>query len=105
MLYNTEYISLKCLLIDTFLLDKEKAILDISYEIADDLLVVQIVLLNGFGISNELRRTIERDLAGFKIQVKEITLSKAEFNESKGYWQPQNYTWLKYLLFSEAEVL
>ena len=105
MLYNAEYISTKYILINTFLVNKEESILDISYEITGDLLVIQIVLLDAPSISEGLQRTIERNLTDFKIQVKEMPLSKAEFNESRGYWQPQNYTWLNYLLFSEAEVI
>lgn len=105
MEYNIDYINLKYNLISCFLFKADKAILDISYSVNKKDLTIQVVLLKGFTLSHEKINDVKKSLVGFETVITEIYLTKEQFNESKGEWQPQYYKWLDYLLFSKSEVL
>lgn len=105
MEYNFDYINLKYTLINCFLIKADKNVLDISYSINDSKIVIQVVLLDGFTLSQERVENIKERLSSFDIVITELHLTKKQFNENKGEWQPHNYKWLDYLLFSKAEVL
>lgn len=105
MRYNLDYINVKYALISCFLFDADKNILDVSYSVYGKSMTIQVVLLEGFVLSNERIDKIRTELAGFDIRFREIWLSKERFNDGKGDWQPQLYKWLDHLLFSKVEVL
>ena len=105
MNYNLNYINLKYSLINCFLIKAEKAILDISYSVNDKKINIQVVLLEGFTLSPDRIDSVKESLIGFDVIITELFLTKEQFNESKGEWQPLYYKWLDYLLFSKAEVL
>jgi len=104
MKYNFDYINLKYNLISCFLIKADKSVLDISYSITDKQITFQVVLLEGFVLSQERIENVKRRLAGFNVVITQIYLTKEQFNESKGEWQPRYYKWLDYLLFSKAEI-
>lgn len=105
MEYNIDYINLKYTLINYFLLKADKNVLDISYSLDGKKLFIQVVLLDGFTLSQERVENTKERLSSFDVAITELHLTKGQFNESKGEWQPQYYKWLDYLLFSKAEVL
>lgn len=105
MEYNIDYINLKYNLINCFLLKADKNVLDISYSLDGKNISFQVVLLDGFTLSQERVENIKERLSSFEVAITELHLTKEQFNESKGEWQPQYYKWLDYLLFSKAEVL
>lgn len=105
MEYNLDYIILKYTLINCFLFKADKNILDISYSINEKKIVIQVVLLEGFTLSEERIDNVKERLSSFDVVITELYLTKEQFNESKGEWQPRYYKWLDYLLFSKAEVL
>lgn len=105
MEYNIDYIDLKYTLINCFLINADKNVLDISYSINDNKIAIQVVLLDGFTLSQERVENINERLSSFDVAITELHLTKGQFNDSKGEWQPQYYKWLDYLLFSKAEVL
>jgi hypothetical protein len=105
MEFNNEYISLRFSLIKAFLIDIGDEILDISYLKNGNKISVQVVLLEGQTIPSEVKERIRKDLFEYQFQVKEIYISKEQFNETKGGWIPSHYTWLENVLFSKAEVL
>jgi hypothetical protein len=105
MEYDIDYLELKYNLINCFLINLHKNILDISYSIHDKNITIQVVLLTGYNLSPTSLEIIHEKLSDFKFEIKEIHLTKSEYNQSKGEWPPLNYKWLDYLLFSKAEVL
>lgn len=90
---------------EAFLFKADKCILDISYSVAGKQITIQVVLLEGCVLSLERIENVIKRLVGFDVVITEIYLTKEQFNESKGEWQPQYYKWLEYLLFSKSEVL
>ena len=105
MKYNFDYINLKYILINCFLLKADKAVLDISYSVVEKQVAIQIVLLDGFVLPQERIDKVREILVGFDVVITELYLTREQFNENKGEWQPQYYKWLDYLLFSKVEVL
>ncbi len=106
MEYNIDYINLKYTLINCFLLKADKNVLDVSYSIDGRKIYIQVVFLEGFTLSKErVENIIKERLSSFDVVITELYLTKEQFNESKGEWEPQYYKWLDYLLFSKAEVL
>lgn len=103
--YNYELINIQYALVEVFLIKADKNVLDISYSINDNKIAIQVVLLDGFTLSQERVGNIKKRLSSFDVAITELHLTKGQFNESKGEWQPQYYKWLEYLLFSKAEVL
>jgi hypothetical protein len=103
--YNHELIDTQYALIEVFLFKADKSVLDISYSIADKQITIQIVLLERCSLSQESIENVKEKLSSFDVIIKELYLTKKQFNKSKGEWQPQYYRWLDYLLFSKAEVL
>ncbi len=105
MEYNIDYTKLKYTLINCFLIKADKNVLDISYSLDGKKLFIQLVLLDGFTLSQGRVENIKERLSSFDVTITELHLTKGQFNESKGEWHPQYYKWLDYLLFSKAEVL
>lgn len=105
MEYNIDYINLKYILINCFLIKADKNVLDISYSVNDSKIAIQVVLLDGFTLSQEKVENIKQELSSFDVTITELHLTKEQFNENKGEWKPQYYKWLDYLLFSKADVL
>jgi hypothetical protein len=103
--YNYELINTQYALMEVFLFKAGKPVLDISYSIDEKKLTIQIVLLEGFNLPPKRIVDIKERLLNFDVVIKELYLTKEQFNESKGEWQPQYYKWLNYLLFSKAEAL
>lgn len=103
--YNYEYINTQYALMEIFMLKADKNILDISYSVDDKKIAIQVVLLEGFTLSKERTDNVKERLSSFDVVITELHLTKEQFNENKGDWQPQYYKWLDYLLFSKAEVL
>lgn len=105
MQYHIQYINLKFDLINCFLLKADKPFLDISYSIDEKKLTIQVVMLQGYTLSQERIDSIKGTLVGLDVDIIELYLTKDQFNGSKGEWYPRLYKWLDYLLFSKAEVL
>lgn len=105
MEYNRDYINLKYDLISCFLFKADKNVLDISYSVEETKITVQVVLLEGFSLSGERIDDVKESLGSWEVLVKELHLTKEQFNENKGEWQPKYYKWLDYLLFYKAEVI
>lgn len=105
MEYNLDYINLKYTLINCFLFKADKNVLDISYNFNETKIDIQVVLLEGFNLSQERIANLKERLSSFDVAITELYLTKKQFNENKGEWQPRYYKWLDHLLFSKAEVL
>jgi hypothetical protein len=103
--YNLEYINTHYALMEIFLTKTDKSILDISYSIEEKKLRIQIVLLKGSLLSKEIVGEIKNKFDRYELDIVEINLTKEEYNENRGEWQPKYYEWLEYLLLSKAEVL
>lgn len=105
MRYNDEYINFKYALAKLFLSKANKNILDISYSLNDTEVNIQIVLLEDIEISKIFQQTIDNDLRKFTFNIHEVYLTKDQYNESKGEWNPKYYKWLDNVLFSKGEAL
>lgn|SRR5690554_1272180 len=103
--FNVEYINIQYALISSFLIKADKNILDISYGVDEKKITIQVVLLEGFTLTQERIDNVKERLFSFDVVITELHITKEQFNENKGDWQPQYYKWLDYLLFSKAEVL
>ncbi|HMF72483.1 MAG TPA: hypothetical protein VK616_13485 [Flavitalea sp.] len=105
MKYNYRYLDVKYSLMSAFMIKASKDILDVSYSITESLIDIQVILLNGAIISDDVQNKINSSLSDFEIRMHTIYISKEKFNENKGEWKPKYYDWLEDLLFSKAEVL
>ena len=103
MKYNRQYIDLEYALIQTFLINAQRSILDISYNRDGNNVSIQIVLLEGYSLSDSIIQKMAKTLSAYSVSIKEIHIPKADFNKSKGEWRPAGYEWLSHLLFSKAE--
>jgi hypothetical protein len=103
--YNYEYINTQYALMEAFLFKVDKNVLDISYSVDVNKITIQVVLLEGFTLSQERIKNIKDRLSNVDVIITELHLTKEQFNENKGEWQPKYYKWIGYLLFSKAEVL
>jgi hypothetical protein len=105
MEYNVENIEFSYSLISAFLVEFNNDILDISYTNRDKEISFQIVLLEGKILPEKIKNRLIQLLPEYNITIKQINLSREQFNMSKGEWLPRNYKWLESVLFSKAEVL
>ena len=62
-----------------------------------------MIIIADTKIKIELKEKLSKILPGFIIHINEIELSIQDYNINKELWQPVNYKWLKYLLFSLKE--
>jgi len=100
-----EFIDIKCALIDVFLLQMTENILDISYSLSGNGILLQIVLLEGTSLDENIIDKMHIYLSDYTISIKTIFLSKKQFNENPGDFLPTYYTWLTHNLYSKAETL
>ena len=77
--------------------------MEISYSVEKTKLILQVVLLTGFTLKEEKVNSVKRSLVGFDVEIRELHLTRDQFNENRGAWRPIHYSWLDYLLFAKAE--
>lgn len=87
------------------MLKASRNLLDVSYNKNDKELIIQVVLLNGKTLSDEIKKHLHISFPEFELSIKELTITKESFNVSKGEWVPKNYKWLDNVLFCKSEVL
>jgi hypothetical protein len=105
MVSNNEYLEIKYALINAFLLKAPDNIVDISYSVENDTIIIQVVLLEGTDLKQSIYERVENSLKNHEVIIKKVFISKEKFNENKGLWVPRYYNWLTYVLLSKAEVL
>ena len=105
MKYNHDYISLKYKLLNTLMVNVSKNVLDISYNNSMSKIIIQTVLIKGTVLEDEVKMKIFDILPEYEVVLKEIYLTKEQFNENIGDWSPKYYEWLDNLLFCKAEVI
>lgn len=105
MKYDIDYINIKYSLLNALLIKASKGILDVSYNKTGTEINIQIVLLKGTFLNDEIKKKVRGILSEYDIKITELYLTKEQFNENKGEWNPKYYQWLDCLLFSKAEVL
>lgn len=105
MKYNIDYISIKYSLAKALMFNANEGILDISYYVIDRKIELQVVLLNGSILSEQEAEGVKESLLEYDVNVKEIYITKEQFNENIGEWTPKYYEWLENVLFSKSEVL
>lgn len=109
-IYMTEaevkrYLTIKMKLIELFLCQMPKEILDISYEYNETHLTIQLVLLEDYYIPLNIEEEIKNNFDSYIIDIKYIYLKSEVFNSNKGSWLPAGYEWLPHILYSKAEIL
>ena len=105
MRYNIDYLNLKYALVQAFMYNASTDILDISYNRTDTKIEIQVVLLKGHFLSEQFKEKVKENLPEFDLSIKEMYVTKEQYNENIGEWAPKYYDWLENLLFSKAEVL
>lgn len=105
MKYNIEYIDLQYNLINCLLVKIESNILDVSYDVNGNQLIIQIIYLKNTFLSEKLIKNLREILPKYEITIKKIPILKEEFNENIDEWLPIHYEWLNNLLFSKAEII
>lgn len=105
MEYNIEYIDREYALMNIFLIDAQRNVLDVSYSITDTNLVIQIILLDGSRVPDAIMQKTKESFPSYNVTIKQQYISKEKYNENVGDWSPKYYEWLDNLLFSKAEVL
>jgi len=101
--FDFDLVGVKYSLIACFLFEADTNILDISYSVEDRNLTLQVVLLAGFTLPKERMDSVKGKLTDFNIELRELHLTRDQFNENKGAWRPTHYEWLDHLLFTKAE--
>ncbi len=105
MKYNTDYINIMYSLMNVFMINASDNIFDISYNVNGAEINIQVVLKTGTVLRSELEKVAYNLLPTYKIGITVLYLTKEQFNENHGEWNPKYYQWLDNLLFSKAEVL
>jgi hypothetical protein len=99
---DIEYIEIKYALIEIFMINAQKYILDISYEMEDNNLIIQAVLLEESIFPEIIRQKLSCAFPKYHIDIKLLFISEQKFNSNPGEWNPRYYNWLSYLLFVKA---
>ena len=102
--YET-YINIKVNLINTLLVKLPRNILDISFNYERESLTLQFVLLSGTFLEDSFVEKVDNSFKSYNVTKNIIYISREKYNENIGGWIPSGYTWLKYNLYSKAEVL
>ena len=104
--YNEEYIDLRMRLIEALLIYMDSSILDISYSVGENELLIQVVHIesNLFDISDRVIQ-LQSSLPKLKISVSYLSLSSAEFNDGRFDYPPKSYKWLDTTFFTKSEAL
>lgn len=105
MNYNKEYLNIKKALIDSILVDISIEILDISYSVFENEILIQFILLSDAQLSDVLQSNIKAILKQYEIMIIVSHVSKEDFNQNKGNWKPIEYQWLDNILYSKSQVL
>ena len=105
MNFNKEYIDVKVALINSILSNVPENILDVSYSFTENSVELQIVVIEGTDIDKSLLSGIESSLNKYKTDIKILDCSKEAYNRNKGNWNPVEYGWLDYVLYSKSETL
>ncbi|MEM8940440.1 MAG: hypothetical protein AAGC64_13965 [Bacteroidota bacterium] len=105
MNYNKKHIDIQVGLINSFLFEVSTNILDVSYTVLDNQLIIQVVLIEGENLDSEIKDRVLENLIDFEVDFKLLNISKEKYNANKGNWNPIEYDWLDNLLFSKAEQL
>ena len=105
MQYNIDYLNVKYALVKAFLFNASEDILDISYCRIGTKIEIQVVLLQGCFLSEQMKERVKENLPEFDLSIEELHVTKEQFNENIGDWVPKYYDWLENVLFSKAEVL
>ena len=103
--YDTEFLVRHNALIEGFLINADKNILDISYAVEGKQIRIQVVLIYGSTLPQDRIDLVNKKLSGYKVSIEEVYLTKEQFNENVGDWLPKYYKWLENLLFVKAEEL
>lgn len=103
--YNKKHIDIQVGLINYFLFEISTDILDISYTVLGNQLIIQVVLIEGAKLDSEIKNRVLENLIDFEVDFKLLYISKEKYNTNKGNWNPIEYDWLDNLLFSKAEQL
>jgi|GEM_PF-1033696 len=105
MQYNINYLRIKYALMKAFMFNSTDDILDISYSTTDTKIRIQVVLLEGSFLSEQMKEMAKENLPEFNLNITELHITKRQYNENMGEWAPKYYNWLENVLFSKAEVL
>ena len=105
MQYNIDYLDIKYALVKAFMFNASEDILDISYCRTDTKIEIQVVLLEGCLLSDQMRERVKKNLPEFHLSIAELHVTKELFNENIGEWAAKYYDWLENVLFSKSEVL
>jgi len=105
MKYDNKYNNLQYSLMSAFMLNASRDLLDVSYTVSDSEILIQIVLLEGTADFGTIRKDVSEMLPEYSIEIREVLLTKEQFNENKGEWIPIYYSWLDSVLFCKAEVI
>ncbi len=104
MKYDVNYLDLKFALVQAFLIDASKDILDISYNQRGKKIDIQVVSLTESASFDQCMIRLKEHFPSFDFNIRKITLTRHQFNESTGEWAPRYYDWLDNVLFSKANV-
>jgi hypothetical protein len=105
MKHNNDYINITYALMQVFLIDAERNLVDVSYSFEGNYLTLQIVLTENTTLSKNTSDKINSILNSHIVIMNVLHISKNKFNESLGEWLPKEYSWLKYLLFSKSYLI
>lgn len=100
-----KYINIKYSLIEAILCMMPYNILDVSYNVGNDIIDIQFILLENTFMDKSVEARVKENLCDYNIIFEYIYMSKVMYNKNKGHWNPVNYTWKQELLYSKAEVL
>ncbi|WP_163215066.1 hypothetical protein [Bacteroides sp. 519] len=98
-------VSIKRKLINIFLLEMPRNIVDISYEYNDVSLNIQIVLLDKTDLDKTYENILREEFDHFVVNVTILYIAKDAFNKNIGEWLPSEYNWLSNVLYSKAEII
>lgn len=105
MLENAEHkqvLEICCALIEIFLIDADKNVLDISYNVQGNTVTIQVVMLTGSTLSTEKVGLVRKKIQNANVEITERYLTKDQFNQDRGDWCIA-YDRLDHVLFSKAE--
>lgn len=102
--YNETSLDIKYALINVFLTQNDRNVLDISYSVNRKVINIQLILLEHSLLKSLYIDRLNNELAGYIINLTKIYISRDEYNSNRDNWNPVAYNWLEDVLLSKLEI-
>ncbi|KIO76868.1 hypothetical protein TH53_12220 [Pedobacter lusitanus] len=104
MEYDENFLDVKYIMMNVFLLNIRPNILDVSYSIESHEINIQVVLLENTELDSLYLKELIYKLKDFAVKLNVIFISKLDYNSNNGNWIPTRYKWQSIVVLSKSGI-